>query len=86
MGVLPQALEIIFEVEMKGSNEKIARRNRMVFLKAPKFQISTLQMSTLHAWLVPGTCVHKQVKYQATYMFLGTPKICSAAISEHNPH
>jgi hypothetical protein len=26
MGVLPQALEIIFEVEMKGSNEKIARR------------------------------------------------------------
>jgi hypothetical protein len=26
MGVLPQALEIIFEVGMKGSNEKIARR------------------------------------------------------------
>jgi len=26
MRVLPQALEIIFEVKMKGSNEKIARR------------------------------------------------------------
>jgi hypothetical protein len=26
MGVLPQALEIIFVVEMKMSNEKIARR------------------------------------------------------------
>jgi hypothetical protein len=26
MGVLPQALEIIFEVQMKRSNEKIARR------------------------------------------------------------
>jgi hypothetical protein len=26
MGVLPQALEIIFEVQMKKSNEKIARR------------------------------------------------------------
>jgi hypothetical protein len=26
LGVLPQALEIIFEVQMKWSNEKIARR------------------------------------------------------------
>jgi hypothetical protein len=26
MGVLPQALEIIFEMQMKRSNEKIARR------------------------------------------------------------
>jgi hypothetical protein len=26
MGVLPQALEIIFEVQMNWSNEKIARR------------------------------------------------------------
>jgi len=26
MGVLPQALEIIFEMQMKKSNEKIARR------------------------------------------------------------
>jgi hypothetical protein len=26
MGVLPQALEIIFEVQMKKSNEKITRR------------------------------------------------------------
>jgi hypothetical protein len=26
MGVLPQDLEIIFEVQMKGSNEQIARR------------------------------------------------------------
>jgi hypothetical protein len=26
MGALPQALEIIFEVQMKWSNEKIARR------------------------------------------------------------
>jgi len=26
MGVLPQALEIIFKVQMKKSNEKVARR------------------------------------------------------------
>jgi hypothetical protein len=26
MGILPRALEVIFEVEMKRSNEKIARR------------------------------------------------------------
>jgi hypothetical protein len=28
MGELPQSLEIIFEVQMKRSNEKIARRRR----------------------------------------------------------
>jgi hypothetical protein len=27
MGALPQTLEIIFEMQMKKSNEKIARRN-----------------------------------------------------------
>jgi hypothetical protein len=26
MGVLPQALEVIFEMQMKRSNEKVARR------------------------------------------------------------
>jgi hypothetical protein len=31
MGVLPQVLEIIFEVQMKRSNEKIARRRRKSF-------------------------------------------------------
>jgi hypothetical protein len=28
MGVLPQALEIIFEVQRKGSNEKITRKKK----------------------------------------------------------
>jgi hypothetical protein len=28
MGALPQALEIIFEVQMKRSNEKIARKKK----------------------------------------------------------
>jgi hypothetical protein len=28
MGALPQALEIIFEVQMKRNNEKIARRKK----------------------------------------------------------
>jgi hypothetical protein len=28
MGMLPQALEIIFEVQMKRSNEKIARKRK----------------------------------------------------------
>jgi hypothetical protein len=31
MGVLPQALEIIFEKQMKRSNEKIARRKIKLF-------------------------------------------------------
>jgi hypothetical protein len=31
MGVLPQVLEIIFEVQMKRSNETIARRRRKSF-------------------------------------------------------
>jgi hypothetical protein len=31
MGELPQALEIIFEVQMKKSNEKIARRKISFF-------------------------------------------------------
>jgi len=31
MGVLPQAPEIIFEVQMKMSNEKIARKKKRIF-------------------------------------------------------
>jgi hypothetical protein len=34
MGALPQALEIIFEVQMKGSNEKIIRKKKSF----PNFQ------------------------------------------------
>jgi hypothetical protein len=40
MGALPQALEIIFEVQMKRSNEKIARKKKVFQLTKSVFFFS----------------------------------------------
>jgi hypothetical protein len=42
MGVLPQAPEIIFEVQMKMSNEKIARKNKIFSTHKTPFFFSSL--------------------------------------------
>ncbi len=58
----------------------------MVFLKAPKFQVSTLQMSTLHArWLVPGTCVHKtSIISSNLHVFWNSQNLFCSSLSEQS--